>query len=348
MKKEKLRVFHGLVNYGTQSGFYAKELQKCRINALSVTGYDSFARITDITLKNSGRNLLEKIYNYIWNNLYLIKCFFLFNVFHFYFGKSLSRFQLDLPFYHFFGKKVIFHYLGLDVQLYQSTVEKYKINNVHFIFDAKSGKKHDRIISKRLNFEKRFTDLQMVCAPCYSEFVHGSIVLPLAIDLNEYIYSPRQIPENDITIMHAPTSRNNKGTSFILDAIDRLIKEGYKINMLLIENISHQQLKEKYKECDIFVDQIVAGWYGTASIEAMAIGRVTVCFLRESYFEHINFGATIPIVNADPDNIYEVLKQLINEKEKLPLIGEKSRIFVEKEHNLKLLTEKLISIYLSL
>jgi len=64
--------------------------------------------------------------------------------------------------------------------------------------------------------------------------------------------------------------------------------------MLLVENISHSELKEKYKECDIFVDQIVGGWYGTASIEAMAIGRPTVCFLRESYFEYIDFGPSIP------------------------------------------------------
>jgi hypothetical protein len=31
------------------------------------------------------------------------------------------------------------------------------------------------------------------------------------------------------------------------------------------------------------IDQIMAGWYGTASIEAMAIGRPVICFIRESY-----------------------------------------------------------------
>jgi len=348
MMQKKMRVFHGLVNYGTQAGFFAKELQHRGIKAQSVTGYDPFGRITDITLKNSGRNIFGKLYNFIWNSLYKIKCFYSFNVFHFYFGNTLGRYQLDLPFYHIFGKKVVFHYLGFDVQLYQYSNEKYEINNVRFVFDDKSGRKHDKIITKRLKFETRFADLQMVCAPCYSEFVSGSFVLPLAIDLNAYKYSPKLNTSEVITIMHAPTSHNNKGTSFIINAINQLCNEGYKINMLLVENISHQELKEKYKECDIFVDQIVGGWYGTASIEAMAIGRPTVCFLRESYFEYIDFGPSIPIINADPTTIYEVLKKLIEKKEELPLMGEKSRRFVEEVHDLKKLTNKLVQIYESL
>jgi glycosyltransferase involved in cell wall biosynthesis len=145
--------------------------------------------------------------------------------------------------------------------------------------------------------------------------------------------------------MHAPTNRGNKGSKYILDAIDKLIEEKYPIKKLLIENVTHNELKKCYKECDIFVDQILSGWYGTASIEAMAIGRPTVCFIRESYFQYINYGTEIPIINAQPSNIYEVLKTLIENKEQFTEIGERSRKFVEKYHDVKSVTKRLIDIY---
>lgn len=345
MAKRKFSVFHGLVNYGTQAGFFAKELRNQGTKALSVTGYDRFNRITDITLKNSGKNIFVKLYNAGWNSFFRLKCFFKFDIFHFYFGETLLYKQWDLPFYNWFGKKIIFHYLGFDVQLYQQSIKKYKTTNVAFVFDEEAGAKHDDIISKRLRYETKYADLQLVCAPCYSEFVQGSSVLPLAIDIDEYEFSPMVTDADKIVILHAPTSRNNKGTSFILAAFDRLIQEGYNIEPVLVEHLSHAELKEEYKKCDIFIDQIVSGWYGTASIEAMAIGRPVICSIRESYFEYIDFGKEIPIFNAFPDSIYEVIKNLIINKDRLPEIGLKGRQFVEKYHDVRKLTKDLVNYY---
>jgi len=340
------RVFHGFVNYGTQAGFFAKELRRQGVNALSITGFDRFDRLTDVILKHSGKNLFTKVYNVLWNTIFKIKCFFTFDIFHFYYGETLMPSQGDLFFYKFFGKKVVFHYLGFDVQLYQYSVDKYKYSNVKFVFDLTGGAKHDKTVSRRLKFETKYADLQFVCAPCYSEFVPNSIVLPLAIDVSEYQFFPKISDENEeIIIMHAPTSRDNKGTSFILDAVKQLINEGYKLKFVLVENLSHLELKENYKLCDIFIDQIVGGWYGTASIEAMAIGRPVICSIRKEYFKYIDFGSEIPIISAFPDSIYDTIKNLISNREQFADIGLNGRLFVEKVHNSEKLTEKLISFY---
>jgi glycosyltransferase involved in cell wall biosynthesis len=92
----------------------------------------------------------------------------------------------------------------------------------------------------------------------------------------------------------------------------------------------------------------MGGWYGTASIEAMAIGRPVVCSIRSEYFNYIDYGQIIPIIHSDPDNIYEVLKNVLSNPEKLKEIGIKSRRFVEEIHDLKKVTQKLIKIYQNL
>jgi hypothetical protein len=344
MQLNKLKVFHGLVNYGTQAGLLAKSLRENGIEAKSVVYHDSFKRQTDIELLFGG-NIIQKVFNHSWNWIRRFYWFFRYNTFHFYYGISLFPFQLDLPLYKFFGKKVIMEYLGFDVQLYRFSVEKYG-KNTNIGFMKKGGLKHDNKILKRLRFESRYLDMKLVCAPCYSEFVTGSIVLPLAIDIKEYPFLPSQIINERIIILHAPTHKENKGTSFIKDAIERLIKEGFPIKLEIAENITHDELKIRYRACNIFIDQILGGWYGTAAIEAMAFGRPTICFIREEYFKYIDFSNKIPIINANQDTIYDVIKKLICSKEDLEKIGLKSRLFVEEIHNLQKITCSLIHTYL--
>jgi len=347
MKNKKLKVFHGLVNYGTQAGLFAKGLREKGIDAISVSGPDPFKRQIDVELLHGG-NWIEKIVKHSINWIRRFYWFFKYNTFHFYYGTTLFPKQMDLPFYKIFGKKIIMEYLGYDVQLYQYSLDKYEVTNVKYYKPHKESLIADKKKSTRLKHETPYIDKQLVCAPYLLEFVPNAEILPLAIDLSQYQFSPKEIEDEEITIMHAPTSRGNKGTEFIMDALYKLIDEGYKIKILLVENISHEELKNKYKECDIFIDQILGGWYGTAAIEAMAIGRATVCFIRKSYCEQVDYGSNIPIINAEPKTIYTVLKQTLDNKHILKDLGRESREFVENVHDLNKITEKLISIYKSL
>ena len=341
--KGRYKVFHGLVNYGTQAGYLTRGLRNRGIEAISVCYEDRYDRPSDVLIKTEKNNRsIASIIRALSQRFYWFREY---DIFHFYFGTSLLPYGLDLPFYRLFGKKVVMEYLGNDVQLYRYSIEKYRYTNQKYYHAKYESLRSDRRKKLRLRFETPFLHKQLVCAPYLSEFVPNSEVFPLAIDLDDYEYSPMSAPSDEIKIMHAPTHRGNKGTKFIIEAIERLKNEGIKIQFTLIENIPHSELKKKYEECDIFIDQVLGGWYGTASIEAMAIGRPTVCFLRESYFEYIDYADSIPIINADPDTLYDVLKKIIYNKQDLPNLGEKSRKFVETIHSLDKCIDKLVEIY---
>jgi glycosyltransferase involved in cell wall biosynthesis len=341
----RLRVFHGLVNYGTQAGLFARALRRRGIDAFSAVRDDRFERCADLHLPEREGGLLKQAGVQAAVLARRLLWFFRYNTFHFYFGTSLFPCQWDLPLYRRLGKKVILHYLGWDVQLYQESIEKYEHTNARYYRAPDQARDEDAWKKRRLQFETRYANLQLVCAPYLSEFVARSTVLPLAVDVEEIRYCPKPAPEREVVVMHAPTHRGHKGSSYILSAIHRLRSEGYALRPLIVENVTHRELMRHYQECDVFVDQVLAGWYGTAAIEAMATGRPVVGFFRESYFQHIEYGNQIPIVNANPDSCYLVLKRLLDRRQEFPALGARSRHFVENVHNLNALTDKLVELY---
>lgn len=345
----KLKVFHGLVNYGTQAGLFAKELRKQGIEAISVVYYDPSKRQTDVELLYGGSFLLRVI-KHALNKIRLIYYFFKYNTFHFYFGKTLFRNQMDLPFYKLFRKKVIMEYLGNDIRNYDFLTKRYNLPQDHDFVKKRTS--HDFVTLRRINFEKKYIDYKLGCLPKYMHFAklynyEINEILPLAIDLRNIPFIQSEIILNDfpVKILHAPTKRSFKGTVYIEQAISQLRGEGYNVTLKIIEGITHAQLYDEYKKCDVFIDQISTGWFGTSAIEAMAFGKPTCAYYDELYFQYIDYAHEIPVININRENIIDKLKELLNSREKLPEIGKKSREFVEKYHDLKNVTKKLVDIY---
>lgn len=346
--KKNPKIFHGLVNYGTQSGLFARQLRQEGLEAISVTHPDKFKRITDVELLHGG-NTIQKIAKHSWNYLFRVYCFFKYDIFHFYYGITLLPKQADLPFYRLLGKKVVMEYLGNELQGYQESVRKYKWTNVTYMMTPEEGVVYDQMNLKRLAHEKPYIDKALVCAPCYSEFAPDAAVLPLAIDLRDYEYTPMPAFNGTFRIMHAPTHKGFKGTAFIEKAVRQLQAEGFSIDFDLVENVTHAELKERYKQCHLFIDQILGGWYGTASIEAMALGRPVMVFIREEYLSYIDYGDKVPVYSADPDTIYDVLKSVLTAGyDELEKRSHMSRRFTEEVHDVTVLTRQLIQLYQSL
>ena len=326
------KVFLGFYNWGTQAGLHSQMLRKQGFDAKSLVFSDRYDRIADDTISVPRGRVAHAIFKLIFG-VWLFLLNFKKDVFIFYGGASFLPRGLDLVLFRLFGKTTIFYYMGNDVQGYEVSIRKYKYTNMKYYFTShKKGLRYDKRILNRLSTHSKYASHQIVCAPCYSEFVHGSTLLPLVINVDDYDAAD-STTDSLITILHAPTDRLAKGTCYFETAVNRLIDEGYPIRKIIAEGLSHSDLKEAYKSCDIFVDQLITGWYGTASIEAMAFGKPVVCFLRESYREYCDYYDAIPIINADPETIYSILEDLICSPAKLKDAALASRSFVEEYHS---------------
>lgn len=147
-------------------------------------------------------------------------------------------------------------------------------------------------------------------------------------------------PDRPLRILHAPNHRALKGTAYFIQAVEELQKEGVAVELLVVEKIPNDKLREIMQGVDIVADQLIIGWYAMFALEAMALEKVVIAYLRDDLrCFYVDVGLIeedeIPIVNCSPRTVKETLRKLIENPEQLVTLGKKSREFVEKHHSLQ-------------
>ena len=143
-------------------------------------------------------------------------------------------------------------------------------------------------------------------------------------------------------ILHAPSSRRRKGTEEVIAAC-----EGLDADLMLVEGLHHDEAFERYREADIVVDQLNAGWYGLFAIECMALGKPVVTFLHEEAVARTEkeLGTRVPIVSATRDTLRAQLEPLVASAAERRRIGAESRAYVEQVHDLERVADRLLALY---
>ena len=160
-------------------------------------------------------------------------------------------------------------------------------------------------------------------------------------------YAPRY-PEADgtepIRIVHAPNHRHFKGTRYLLAAVDRLKAEGYPLELRLVERVPNDRAMELYRTADLVFDQCLIGFHGYFAIEAMALGKPVMCYIRkpDDYLLH---PEECPIVSARANQVESVLRELAADRRRLHELGVRGRKYVEKYFTLGAFAQRLRGAY---
>lgn len=174
--------------------------------------------------------------------------------------------------------------------------------------------------------------------------------LPYAnVDLREWTPAATGEQPRRLTILHAPTHRGAKGTSYIMEAVKRLKEEDHlDFEFSLIEGVSRAEARQVYERADLLIDQLLCGWYGGLAVEFMALAKPVICYIREDDLKFIpaQMRSDLPIINANPATIYRILKDWMTvNKDKLRATGQRGRVFVEKWHDPLKIAARLKSDY---
>jgi glycosyltransferase involved in cell wall biosynthesis len=165
----------------------------------------------------------------------------------------------------------------------------------------------------------------------------GSEFLPYAhVDPREW--RPRAPVDSgaSIRIVHAPSHREVKGTRYVIDAVSQLKAKGFALDLVLVEGLPRDEARKVYESADLVVDQLLAGWYGGLAVEAMALGKPVVSYIREGDLKFVPeiMRAELPILRATAGTIADVLRALVGlRKEGLRNAGMRSREYVERWHD---------------
>lgn len=135
-------------------------------------------------------------------------------------------------------------------------------------------------------------------------------------------------------VTHIPSRGWLKGTELIEPVAASLAERGV-VAYRPLEGVPRERMAEAYASADILLEQFRLGSYGATAIEAMAAGRVVVGHVLPSVREHVRrtTGLELPIVEADPDSLSEVVEGLVADPDRMRELGARGRDFVSAVHD---------------
>jgi glycosyltransferase involved in cell wall biosynthesis len=173
--------------------------------------------------------------------------------------------------------------------------------------------------------------------------------LPYAsVDINEWTPVIAEPGQQRPLVVHAPTDRHVKGTRFLDAAIEQLRVEGVDFEYVEVSGVTRSEARRVLERADLVVDQLLAGWYGGLAVEAMALGKPVLAYIREGdlAFVPTQMRADLPLIQARPDTVTDVLREwLTSRRGELPVQGRLARAFVERWHDPLRVAEETKAVY---
>jgi hypothetical protein len=190
----------------------------------------------------------------------------------------------------------------------------------------------------------RGADARIVGSYDALRWVHDARVVPPGLDLSEYTPAPREDRSRPV-VVHAPSSRRRKGTEHVVAAC-----EGLDVELDIVEGLRHDEARGRYERADIVVDQLNAGWYGIFALEAMALGKPVLSYLREEAVQETEraLGIEVPVVPITKETLRDRIGELAVSADERRRVGASSRAYVERVHDADKGADRLIAIYRSL
>ena len=330
------KVVHVPLEIAGQVGLICKFLREEGYDAYGFNYFETYLKYDNVFHTEAYEliKVLEKFIDY-------------YDIFHFHNGYSIMEDFRDILMIKKEGKKMIMHHRGNDVRFQSMATRGKNYTNPYVRVENYLS---DDMISKNLRFFAEHMNAAIVqdyelynyVIDYYAEKGKPVYVLPRLINSRLIKPSfPKPYTRTPI-IVHAPTHRGFKGSDIIEKIIDKLRKEKSLI-YINIEGKSHKEALEYYRQADIIIDQILCGAYGNVSVEAMAMGKVAVCYVRPDLIE--TYAGELPIISANPDTLYYQLKKLIVDPNLRNKIGKDGRCYVEKYHEGTTIIKQLMRIY---
>ncbi len=245
---------------------------------------------------------------------------------------------LDLPILRSFGKKIVHRFTGYDLRFKSVDLQRNPYSPFRYGFELPFGEYEQR---KFIDYLAQHVDAFVVQDPEMKSYLPQAHVIPRMIDLSSWPCVGVQRTARPL-VVHAPSNQIIKGTRFLEQAVSELREEGIAFDYQRITQMSNAEAARWYAKADIVVDQLLVGWHGIVTLEAMALGKPVVAYLRDDLLDD---PLCPPVVNANPDTVKAALKALITDSDRRREIGEAGRRFVETHHAAGVVVQQQLEVY---
>lgn len=341
-----MKVLHAPVNIAGQPMTLVRELRRQGVEA-TLLQYASgaghrFQYETDWVLDLKGgdrfRRQLETLSEVVARG---------FDVVHLWMGPLLATgvgwrgpYGLDLPFLKARGIRVVYTATGFDVRVPSA----HRARTPHHAFAH--GYRLDLDERRQAAFGaflRGYVDRFCALDPEMAEWLPSDAApVPRAIDLDAWSFvGVRDVSEP--LVVHGPSNPAVKGTAILEAALDRLRRRGACFRYQRVEGLPHDQARAWYERADVVVDQLHIGWYGVLAVEAMALGKPVIAYVRDDLRSHL--GGEPPLAMASPADVETVLDGLLADASRRRALGVRARAWAEAHHDVRRIAAGLREVY---
>lgn len=329
--KRKKRILFGAVDIGYRIEHYSKFIRENFSDQLVAESFSKFV-LPSSHYKTSYTytcriDKRSRLYLYIYSFSFFIFSLFRYDIFHFISGETILTRKLrriELFIYKLLGKRVIMHFVGSDIRSEEFIYWKEK--NIRQFLQSGSSFEKNLPWQKRLIADtEKYADFVLVSTPDLKQFLKHVTYYPVVLDLEKFLREakpvvPRITESDEIVILHSPSNTVLKGTTHIHDILNKLVKTlPYKIKLVLPGeqligtvkkySLTRYELFEIYKQADIVIDQVIIGWYGLQSIEALLMGKEVISYIDTGL--EIDLFPNCPIELATVNTLEQVIIKCI-------------------------------------
>ncbi len=345
---KKIRVLHLPYNVSSAASITVSELNKRQdIIARGHIFSDKHKYTSEEGIRYHSTPKRMFSFSFFSTLLFLTRNFFWADVIHWYWGPFMPH-TADLRLLRLFRKKIIVQWHGSDIRIPEIAME----DNPYYreVYESKRYEyAHLESFAQSRSRQELFSKLKAVPI-VYQELVpflqkdlfEKHFVIKHRIDTRTFTPAYPDPLKAKPHVVHVSSQYYTKGTDKVIEILEELSKNDY-CTYKIISNETRQEVLRQVSEADIFLDQFIIGEYGLASVEAMAFGKPVITYIRPKNMETL--PSDFPMMNASLDTLKEALIRLIQNPEERKQMGQKSRNYVEKNHDSSVVISQLVEVY---
>lgn len=238
------------------------------------------------------------------------------------------------------GIKVVVLPYGSDAYMYSKVIDPSLRHGL--LCSYPMAGRNEAATTSQVNYWTQNADV-MITGIMIDGIGRWDVTLPSYLSINIDAWSPKTSYSNCdgvnglVKIIHTPNHRGFKGTEFLIQAVENLKNKGLKVQLILLEKVPNDKVREIMQEVDILAEQFIFTGYALSGIEGMASGLPVLSNLEnETYtrlFRRYSFLNECPILSTSPETLEANLYLLTTNPDLRRQLGEAGRQYVEKYHS---------------
>ena len=296
------------------------------------------------------KKIVYYLFNQFMNLILILRTIIKYDVINFSYGITFTNSELEMWLYRLFRVKTIFTFYGSDARpaylsaKYSTPIETidYKLVQTITMDQKKRILRIEKYASSIISYlpqshlqERSFLDLLLIGLP---------------VNIPHSYQSGKKLSRRNtdtIKILHSPSDMNIKGTAEIHKIIAKIRNKGFKIELISLNNVSHEQVLEEINNCDFIVDQMYSSTpMPFLVLEGAYFGKPSILggYFCDQISKHYDAQDIPPSLYVHPSQMESAIELwVVDEKSRLK-VGDAASSFARHNWNIKKVVERYINI----